>query len=101
MFAGYYHDESISQTQKKDGAPISIDRKETPTPIANIEKEVADTTIASSNLRGGSMLSDDGLSNKRASAYVSHNQNKSMASNTGTANMSGAYSAYHNPSSKH
>jgi len=48
------------------------------------------------------MLSDGGLSSKRASAYVSHNPNKSMTSNTGTANMSGGvYSAYHNPTSKH
>ena len=80
---------------------MTIDRKEAPTPIANVEKDVADTTIASSNLRVGSMLSEGGLSSKRASAYVSHNPNKSMTSNTGTANMSGAYSAYHNPSSKH
>lgn len=80
---------------------MSIDRKEAPTPIANVEKDVADTTIASSNLRVGSMLSEGGLSSKRASAYVSHNPNKSVTSNTGTANMSGAYSAYHNPSSKH
>jgi hypothetical protein len=101
LFAGYYHDESVSQTQKKDGAPMTIDRKEAPTPIANVEKDVADTTIASSNLRVGSMLSEGGLSSKRASAYVNHNPNKSMTSNTGTANMSGAYSAYHNPSSKH
>lgn len=80
---------------------MSIDRKEAPTPIANVEKDVADTTIASSNLRVGSMLSEGGLSSKRASAYVSHNPNKSVTSNTGTAKMSGAYSAYHNPSSKH
>ncbi len=80
---------------------MSIDRKEAPTPISNVEKDVADTTIASSNLRVGSMLSEGGLSSKRASAYVSHNPNKSVTSNTGTANMSGAYSAYHNPSSKH
>ena len=101
LFAGYYHDESVSQTQKKDGAPFSIDKKETPSPITNVEKELVDTTIATSQVRVGSLMSDGGLSSKRASAYVSHNPNKSMSSNTGTANMSGAYSAYHNPSSKH
>jgi hypothetical protein len=45
---------------------MSIDRKEAPTPVANVEKDIADTTIASSNLRVGSMLSEGGLSSKRA-----------------------------------
>jgi hypothetical protein len=98
LFAGYYHDESVSQTQQKAGAPLNIDKKEILAHISGIEKDSADTTIASSNLRVGSMLSDGGLSSKRASAYVSHNPNKSMTSNygTGSANISGAYSAYHN-----